>query len=160
MPLRVRSAVLQADMLIWISGRSSPGSLRRKAPANRPVVAMYPLRVNKALSAPASNRRGRLSRQIVQADRFVNRQRRVDVEMVVQLGADPGHVAHHRNAHVLKQSAGPQPRQLQQMRRAVGAAGDDHLAARARGAQSLRRAVFDADGAAVLDQHARGMCVR
>ncbi len=43
------------------------------------------------------------------------------------------------------------------MRRTVGAAGDDHLAANAGDLQSAWRAILDTDRAAVFDQQARGM---
>ncbi len=56
-----------------------------------------------------------------------------------------------------QQVRGAKAGELQQVRRTVGAAGDDHLAAHARGLQPLRRAVLDTDGTTVLDQHARGM---
>ena len=58
--------------------------------------------------------------------------------MVVQVGSHRRHVAHHRDAHVLQMLRRAQPGQQQQLRRAIGAAGDDHLAARARGAAALR----------------------
>ena len=56
-------------------------------------------------------------------------------------------------------SAGPRPGKLQQLRRAVDAAGDDDLAARPRGLMPGRRVVFDPDRAAVLEQDAGGVRV-
>ena len=61
------------------------------------------------------------------------------------------------DAHVLQMLRRAQAGQQQQLRRAVGAAGHDDLAACARGAAACRRVVFDADRAVVLDQHARGV---
>ena len=79
--------------------------------------------------------------------------------MVVQVGADRGQIVHDVDAHLLEMRAGPDARQQQQLRRAVDAAGDDHLAPGARRLEAARRAVLDADGAAVLDRgcasHAR-----
>ena len=77
--------------------------------------------------------------------------------MVVQVRTHGRHVAHHRDAHVLQMLRRPEPGQQQQLRRAVGAAGHDDLAAGAGGAAAFRRLVLDADGAVVLDQHARRM---
>jgi len=78
--------------------------------------------------------------------------------MVVQVGADRGQVAHHPDAHLLQMRARSDTRQQQQLRRAVDAARDDHLAPGAGRLETLRRPVFDADRAAVLDQDAG--CVR
>ena len=77
--------------------------------------------------------------------------------MVVQMLADPFHVAHHRDAELLQQFARAEPRQLQQLRRAVDAAGDDDLAPGKGGLAALRRMVFDADRAAALEQDAGRM---
>ena len=51
----------------------------------------------------------------------------------------------------------PYARQHQELRRAVDAARDNDLAVGARRLEAVGRAVFDADGAAVLDQHAGGV---
>src|SRR3984893_11283232 len=52
---------------------------------------------------------------------------------------------------------GPEPGKLQQLRRAVDAAGDDDLAARPCGLWPTRCMVFDPDGAAALEQDAGGV---
>ena len=97
------------------------------------------------------------ARQVVQRDGLRQAIGAVGVEVIVQVGADPRHFADHGDAEFVQQVGGAEAGKLQQVRRSVGAARDDHLAARACRAQSLRRAVFDADRAAVLDQHARGV---
>ena len=77
--------------------------------------------------------------------------------MVVQVAADARHVLDHRDAVLVQVLRWPYARQHQQLRRAVDAARDDDLAVGARRLEAVGRAVFDADGAAVLDQHAGGV---
>src|SRR4051794_1979092 len=55
---------------------------------------------------------------------------------------------------------GPDSRQQQQLRRAVDAARDDNLSLGAGSLEAVRRPVFDADGAAVLDEDAGRVRVR
>ena len=81
----------------------------------------------------------------------------VGVEVVVQVAADARHVLDHRDAVLLQMLGRAEARQHQQLRRAVDAARDDDLAAGARRPEAVGRAVFDADRAAVLDQHAGGV---
>ena len=77
--------------------------------------------------------------------------------MVVQVGADGGHVADHRDAHVLQMLCGAETRQQQKLRRAIGTTRHNDLAARASGLAALRGMEFDADRTVVLEQHARRM---
>ena len=95
--------------------------------------------------------------QVVQRDRLAAPPGHVRVEVVVQVGADRRHVAHHVDADVLQVLRRSQTRQQQKLRRSVGAARDDDLAARARRLAALCGVEFDADRAVVLDQHARGV---
>ena len=77
--------------------------------------------------------------------------------MVMQVGADGGHVADHCDAHVLQMLCGTKARQQQKLRRAIGTTRHNDLAARAGGLAALRGMEFDADRTVVLDQHARRM---
>ena len=98
--------------------------------------------------------RGQDVLQVVQRDRPGAAPAQIGVEMVVQVGPDRRHVAHHRDAHVLQVLRRPQAGQQQQLRGAVGAAGHDDLAARACAVwRPSRRLIFDAGGAVALDQH-------
>src|SRR3984893_4321373 len=53
--------------------------------------------------------------------------------------------------------AGPEPGELQQLRRAVNSAGDDDLAPRPCGLRPTRSVIFDPDRAARLEQDAGGV---
>jgi ABC-type amino acid transport substrate-binding protein len=76
--------------------------------------------------------------------------------MVLQVGADVGVFARHRNAERLEERAGADAGQLQQLRRGDGAGGEDDLAIGARLLLAAILLVFDADGAGALEQDAGG----
>ena len=75
--------------------------------------------------------------------------------MVLQIGADPGDVTHHRDAELLRQGSRPDPRQLQELRRAVDAAADDDLALCPRDMRHAITQKLDPARPAVLDEEAR-----
>ena len=156
MPFRVRSVVLQANMFIWMSGRSNRWSLSRRRRRRRGrcrtsvpcgTARTAPRRRCGAAGCAASSFRVIGLRALVG---------QVGVEVVVQVVADR-QVAYARDAHRLQVRGGSDAGQQQQLRRAVDAAGDDDLAACARGLAARRGVVFDADRAAVLDQQAGGV---
>ena len=74
--------------------------------------------------------------------------------MVLQIGADTGQVKRHRDAQALQQGGGADARQLQNLRRADGPGGQQHLAARLQRdmLQTQRRAHLG-PGAAQLAVH-------
>ena len=99
----------------------------------------------------------RAHRHVVDRDLLRAAEHQVGVEVVVQVLADAGHVADHRDAELAQEIGRAEPGKLQQLRRAVNAAGDDDLAARPCGLRPARRMVFDADRAAALEQDAGGV---
>ena len=79
---------------------------------------------------------------------------RADVQVILQVGADVGHVGDHRDAVPAQMVGRAEPGQHQQLRRVDRARGEDHLA----GLDPLgivpAATQSHADGAALLDQHA------
>ena len=71
--------------------------------------------------------------------------------MVLQIRADARHIGDHPDAVRLQQRRGTDAGELQKLRRVERAAGEDHLAAAARRGGAAPP-VFDADGAAALEQ--------
>src|SRR6185437_5272388 len=67
------------------------------------------------------------ARQIVQCDGPRKTVAAVSVEVVVQVGADRGHVTYNGDADVIQHIGRPEAGKLQQMRRAISAAGDNNL---------------------------------
>jgi hypothetical protein len=79
---------------------------------------------------------------------------RADVQVVLQVGADAGHVGDHRDAVLAQVVGGAQPGQHQQLRRVDRARREDHLARLDPLGVVPAAAQLHADGAALLDQHA------
>ena len=77
-----------------------------------------------------------------------------NLHVVLQVVADAGRIQHDIDAVVLEQVRGSDPGELQQLRRVVGAAGDQDLLARLGRAQAAFLPVFDRPGAASLEQDA------
>ncbi len=77
--------------------------------------------------------------------------------MIVQVGTDGGHIAHDLDTHVLQVLGRSKSGQQQKLRRAVGAAGNDHFDACRGGSAAFGSRVFDAGGPVVGEQHAGGM---
>ena len=83
--------------------------------------------------------------------------------MVLQAFADAGQRVPNRNAERLQQRRRADARQLQELRRVIGAAGQDHLLARAHVdgfAAAPAFGVAHADGALALEQELGRMRVR
>jgi len=74
--------------------------------------------------------------------------------MVLQIIADAGRIEHDLDAVLLEQVRRPDAGQLQQLRRVVGAAGDQDLLARLCRAKAVLLPVFNRLGAAALEQDA------
>jgi len=74
------------------------------------------------------------------------------LHMILQIVADAGRVEHDLDAVRFQQIGGPDAGELQQLRRVVGAAGNQHLPARSRGASVSVLLVFDRVGALALEQ--------
>src|SRR6516225_10383582 len=82
------------------------------------------------------------------------------IEMVVQVGADGSEVVRDLDTHLVQMITRPDAGQQQELRRAVNAAGDNHLALGPSDLHATRRAELDANGAAVLDDYTCRMRVR
>src|SRR5262245_42366408 len=92
----------------------------------------------------------RRTREVIERDGLVRFPGDERVEVVVQVGADR-EIAIDVDAYLPEMLAGPDPRQHQQLRRAIDATRDHDLAAAARSLQPLRRAELDTDRTLVLD---------
>ena len=77
---------------------------------------------------------------------------RVEIEMILQVAADAGQIVDHGDAGLFERVGGADAGQLQQPRRADGAAADDHLALGAQRLDAVPGRCLDADGAAALDE--------
>ncbi len=78
---------------------------------------------------------------------------RVEIEMILHVGANARQVVNHRDPGCAQRIGGTDAGELQQSRRADGAAANDHLALGAKGLDAARCADLHADGAAVLDAY-------
>src|SRR2546428_11986368 len=76
--------------------------------------------------------------------------------MVLQVLADPGALDRDRDALRAECRGVADPRQHQELRRVDDAAREDDLALRPGGAGGTTSQIFDADGAAVFEDDARG----
>ena len=74
--------------------------------------------------------------------------------MVLQVGADAGRVLHNRDAVALQERARPDPAELQDVRRADRAGGQDHLGRGARFDDAAVQAETHAARAALIQQDA------
>ena len=74
--------------------------------------------------------------------------------MILQITADTGRIEHDLDAVLVEQVRRSDAGELQELRRVVGAAGDQDLLARACRAQAALLPVFDRFGAAALEQDA------
>ena len=101
----------------------------------RPLLDIGPPR-HSAYCAPATIWRGMLCCRSFSVTALRDAPGAVGVEMVVQVGADAGMSCTTAMPMSLQMLRRTDARQQQQLRRAVGAAGDDHLAAGARGARA------------------------
>ena len=81
------------------------------------------------------------------------------LQMVLQVRADARHVADHGDAVLRQQARRAKAGELQHLHRADAARGEDHLGPRAGGLDLTALQVFDADGAAIRDDHAAGLGV-
>ena len=79
---------------------------------------------------------------------------RVEIEVILQIAADAGQIVDDGDAGLPERIGGADAGELQQPRRADGAAAEDHLALGAQGLDAVSGRCLDADRAAALD-HAR-----
>src|SRR5262249_17866301 len=85
---------------------------------------------------------------IVHGDRLGAAVLHADLQMILQIRADAGHIGDHLDAEIAQDLRWPEAGELQQLRRIECAAGDDHFAIDESGARYTLLHVFDADGAA------------
>ena len=91
---------------------------------------------------------------VVQRDALGAARHHPHLHVVLQIVADAGRIEHDIDAVVLEQVRRSDAGELQQLRRVVGAAGDQDLLARLGRAQAAFLPVFDRLGAASLEQDA------
>src|SRR5215469_16937680 len=84
----------------------------------------------------------------------------IRIEVVVKVGADRSEVVSDLDTHLVQMVTRSDAGQQQELRRAVNAAGDDHLALGPGDLHATGRVVLDANGAAILDDDPRRMRVR
>ena len=77
------------------------------------------------------------ARQIIQRNGLREAVAAIGVEVIMQVGAHRRHVAHNGDPGTIQHFGRPEAGELQQVRRAIGSAGDDDFAIRACGAQAL-----------------------
>ena len=92
---------------------------------------------------------------VVDGDRLGAAELHADLEMVLQVGADAGHVGDHRDAVAAQQIRRADAGKLQELRRIERAAGEDDLALGVGGARRRALTILNADGAPALEQDAR-----
>jgi hypothetical protein len=85
---------------------------------------------------------------VVHGDRLGAAVLHADLQMVLQIGADAGHVGDHLNAEIAQDLRWPETAELQQLRRIECAAGDDHFAIGVSRVHHAMLQIGDADGAA------------
>ena len=140
-----------------LARRAREAAELRRRHAHRPAALEQVLQPDAGLAPPRVGHR-------VERAHAIHTEHRAHLQMVLQVLADAGQRMLHRNAVRLQQGGRPDARQLQQLRRADGAAGEQHLA---RGACHQRRTTalrlrLDAHGAQrtvviALEQHTRDM---
>ena len=136
-----------------MSGYWTPARLRMKPPVSKWLVAPSPS-PRSSQRAPISPRANEPDRR-VERDRLLRRDLEIELEMVLQVLADPGQVDDERDAVRLQLRRRPDAGQLQELRRVDRPAGKDHLARRRANSLVAVAAVADADRPPALEDDPR-----
>src|SRR6185295_14969806 len=101
----------------------------------------------------AAHRAGKL----IESQRIADLVDQAELQVILQVLADAGRLPDDIDTETAEPFAAADPRQLQQLRRADGAGGENDLAARSDHPVLTADADLDADGTAILHEHALGL---
>ena len=139
---------------IWMSGEASRGLVLKNAPDVPAAIVSGPVREKPHIARPPSIRRSGWLTTSFSVTRLRAAHDQADLQMVLQIVADAGASSTTSMPCDLQQFGGPDAGELQQLRRIVRAARDQHFLPRPRGAQTAVLPVFDGPRAAPFEQDA------